>query len=202
MTTNNGRWLKQHAARELATHLGKTRAVDPVVDSATLLVEDDRTRLRRRLQQKRCLTCGARQLAPGGSYFCIHCKPSWRFCSTCETLRPIDLHGKDSRCRGCASAKALAYYHAQPDANLYRLRLKELSRRKKTRADQIFDGVRRRIALADFVRNTPGMSWRKRAALVGVNPTQLENSYWRQTHEDLRDVDASDTARNRVLIPR
>jgi hypothetical protein len=165
-------------------------------------VEPDRTRWRRRLQQKRCLACGCKPIAPGGSYFCIQCKPSWRYCSTCETLRTTAEHGKDSRCKGCASAKALAYYHARPDANLYRLRLKELSKRKKTRADQIFDGIRRRIALADFVRSTPGMSWRRRAALIGVCHGQLESSYWRQCRADLRDVDAADHARNQVLRPR
>lgn len=202
MTTNNARWLRQRAARDLASQLGKTRAIDPVVDSAAPLIEDDRTRWRRRLQQRRCLACGARQIVRGGGYFCIRCRQHWRYCSTCETLRVASEHGKDSRCKGCASAKALSYYHARPDANLYRLRLKELARRKKTRADQIFDGIRRRIALADFVKRTPGMSWRKRAALVGVNPTQLESSYWRQCRDDLRDVDASDHARNQVLRPR
>lgn len=194
-------WRKARAARDLA-QLGRLHPVDRVVDSAEPIVEADRTKWRRRLQQKRCLACGARRLARGGSYFCVAHKADWRYCSTCETLRATPDHGKDSRCKGCASRKALAYYHARPDANLYRLRLKELSRRNKTRADQIFDGIRRRIALADFVKRTPGLSWRRRAALVGVNPTQLESSYWRQCRDDLRDVDAADTARNRVRPPR
>lgn len=173
------------------------------IDPAVVLEEDDRTKWRRRLQQKRCIACGAADLHNHkSSYFCTRHVRTHRYCSTCETLRPIAQHGKDSRCKGCASRKALDYYHARPDANLYRLRLKELSRRKKTRADQIFDGIRRRIALADFVKRTPGMSWRKRAALIGVHHGQLEASYWRQIRNDLQDVDAADTARNVVRPPR
>lgn len=164
--------------------------------------EDSRTRWRRRLQQARCIACGAKKLHHNGSYFCRTHVRAYRYCTTCETLRTTQAHGKDSRCKACASAKALAYYHANPDANLYRLRLKELSRREKTRADQIFDGIRRRIALADFVGRTPGLTWRKRAARIGVNPIQLAASYRKQTRGDLKDVDASDAARKRVRIPR
>lgn len=171
--------------------------------TADVEIESDRAKWRRRLQQRRCLACGAADLVNRKtSYFCIHCKPRWRYCSTCETLRLTIDHGKDSRCKGCASAKALAYYHARPDGNLYRLRLKELSRRTHTRGDQIFLGIRRRIALADFVRRTPGLSWPKRAALLGVDRGQLESSYRKQCRLDRRDADAADDARNRVLRPR
>ena len=170
--------------------------------SAEPLEEDDRTRWRRRFQQKRCLFCGARRLTRGNGFFCAAHIHAYRYCSTCETLRPAAAHGKDFRCRPCAAAKALAQYHAYPDANLYRLRLKELSRRTKTRADQIFDGVRRRIALADFVKRTPGLTWKQRGELAGLDGKQMECSYWRQIRDDLRDVDAADVARSRVVPPR
>jgi hypothetical protein len=170
--------------------------------TAEVEIESDRTRWRRRLQQKRCLVCGVRKIAPGGSYFCIQCKPHWRYCSVCETLRDTATHGKDSRCKGCASRRALADYHRDPDRCLYRIRLQELSKRTRTREDQLFASLRRRIALAALVRRTPGMSWPKRAALVGLNATQLAASYRAQVSGDIRDVDASDHARNQVLRPR
>lgn len=186
---------------------GSTRVERLVAQNPPRPEDSDRMQLRRalwrrRLQHRDCLACGAHRVAPGGSYFCIHCKPHWRYCTTCETLRATADHGKDSRCKPCSAARALAQYHAYPDANLYRLRLKELSKRTKTRADQIFDGIRRRIALADFVRRTPGLTWRERGELAGVNGKQMEASYWRQLRDDLCDADASDAARNKVLPPR
>ncbi len=196
MSTNNARWLRQHAARELATHLGKTRAVDPVVDSSVPLEEDARGKWKRRLQQRRCLTCGARDLVNRTtSYFCIHCKADWRYCSTCETLRSVDAHGRDSRCKGCASRKALKAYYADPDRCLYRLRLQALSKRERSRAEQIFDGIRRRIALAELVKQTPGMSWTKRGVLAGADATYLAETYRKQVRGDVRDADAIDRMR-------
>lgn len=189
-------------ARELATCLALGLAPPPPVDPAQPLEEDNRTRWRRRLQQRRCIACGARDILPYGAYFCAIHQQSHRYCSTCETLREVAAHGKDSRCKSCAAQRALARYHAYPDANLYRLRLKELSKRSKTRADQIFDGIRRRIALATFVRQTPGLTWKQRGEIAGVNPKQLEASYYKQIRDDLKDADYCDQARNRVLIPR
>lgn len=197
--TSGTRHRREKAATDLAARLASAPRPPVPIDPTTPLVEADRTKWRRRLQQQRCIACGAAQLHNRkSSYFCSAHVRTHRYCSTCETLRETTDHGKDSRCKGCASAKALAQYHAYPDANLYRLRLKELSRRTRTRADQIFDGIRRRIALADFVQRTPGLLWRERAALIGVDPKQLESSYWRQTRDDLQDVDAADHARNAV----
>jgi len=159
--------------------------------------ESARERTRRRLQQRRCLVCGARGLANRDtSYFCRLHISAYRYCSTCETLRTTAEHGKDSRCKGCASEKALAYYRANSDANIYRIRLKELATRQSTRGDQILAGVRRRIALAALVRATPGWSWPKRAALVGMNRCQLARNYRQQCAGRVLDADQSDRARD------
>lgn len=93
--------------------------------------EDARTQARRRLQQQRCLVCGARQLS-GSSYFCTLHIRAYRFCSICETLRATADHGKDSRCKACAAGKALAYYHANADATIYRIRLRQIATRTAT----------------------------------------------------------------------
>ena len=191
-------WRKEHAARELARTLAQTRAVERVVDSSVPLREDERTTWRRRLQQRKCLVCGARNLVNRTtSYFCTHCKPDWRYCSTCETLRTLEAHGKDSRCKGCASTKALADYYRDPDRCLYRQRLQALSRRDKTRAEQIFDGIRRRIALFELVKSTPGVSWVARGVLVGSDATYLAEAYRKQCRGNVRDADATDAARRR-----
>lgn len=164
--------------------------------SAERETEDSRTQIRRRLQQRRCLQCGARSLSPYGSYFCRAHIRTHRFCSLCETLRPTEEHGKDSRCKACAAARALECYYANTDRNVYRIRLKQIANRTTTRGDQILEAVRRRIWLAELVRQTPGMSWPKRAAMVGMNATQLAQSYRWQCSGQLRDVDASDRARD------
>lgn len=191
------------AARKTAALFSIVNVDPPPIDPSVPIEEDDRTKWRRRLQQRRCLACGAAQLHNRtSSYFCSAHIRTHRYCSTCETLRERDARGKDSRCKSCASARALARYHANPGANLYRLRLKQMARRERTREDQIFDGVRRRIALAAFVKRTPGMSWPKRAAVLGVNPTQLAASYRTQLRDDLQDADASDRARERFWEAR
>lgn len=159
--------------------------------------EHPRATWRRRLQQKKCLHCGARKLPNPGSYFCVRCFPDWRYCSLCETLRPSLEHGKDSRCRGCANARATAAYHTHyHDANVYRIRLKQIATRTATRGDQIFAHMRRRIALAELVKRTPGMAWPRRAALFGGCPTQLAYQWRQQRSDRLRDVDAADRARD------
>jgi len=159
--------------------------------------ESARTQIRRRLQQRRCLVCGARDLVNHAtSYFCRLHIGTHRYCSTCETLRPAADHGKDSRCKGCANDKALAYYRENSDKNIYRIRLQQIARRTTTRGDQILAGVRRRIALADLVRATPGMSWPKRAAIVNMNATQLAHAYRTQLRGLVCDVDATDRARD------
>lgn len=165
--------------------------------SAERETEDPRIQIRRRLQQRRCLVCGARQLVNNAtSYFCRAHIAHWRYCSTCEVLRPAAEHGKDSRCQACASRKALDYYHQYPDATIYRIRLRQMATRTATRGDQILAHMRRRIALAELVKRTPGWSWPKRAALVGGCPQQLAYQWRRQLRGDLRDVDATDRARD------
>jgi len=166
--------------------------------TAEYLTEDPRVAVRRRLQQRRCLVCGARNLVNHQtSYFCATHKPDWRFCSACETLRPKVAHGKSWLCNGCASTKATAQYHANPDRCLYRLRLKQLARRTQTRGDQIFEHMRRRIALADLVRATPQLSWPKRAALLGRNANQLACDYRMQCAGRILDMDRPDAGRRR-----
>lgn len=159
--------------------------------------ESARATVRRRLQQQRCLVCGARDLVNHQtSYFCRTHIDGWRYCSLCETLRTKRDHGKDSRCKGCAASKALSFYHQHPDATIYRIRLRQIVTRQTTRGDQIFIHLRRRIALAELVRQTPGWSWPKRAAVFGGCPQQLANAYRQQLRADLRDVDAADRARD------
>lgn len=191
-------WRREHAARILAAQLIEARATNRAVDSTEPIEEADRTKWRRRLQQRRCLVCGARKLVNRQtSYFCIHCKPNWRYCSTCETLRTVSEHGKDSRCKVCSGARALAQYHADPDRCIYRQRLRALSLRGRSRSEQIFDGVRRRIALAELVRQTPGMSWERRGTLSGADPSYLAEAYRKQVRGNVRDADAIDQARRK-----
>lgn len=164
----------------------------------TPVEETPRQQWRRRLQQRRCLVCGTRDLANRAtSYFCATHIGTHRYCSRCETLRSTAEHGRDARCRSCASAYALARYHAQPDSTLYRICLRQIAARRQSRADQLMAALRRRIALADLVRATPGWTWRRRAGLVGGNATQLAASYRRQCAGALFDVDAADRARKR-----
>jgi len=165
--------------------------------SADIQIEDTRSQLRRRLQQGRCLVCGARALVNHQtSYFCRLHIAAYRFCSLCETLRLAAEHSKDSHCKPCASRKALKGYHADPDRTIYRIRLRQIATRTATRGDQIFAGVRRRIWLAELVRRTPGLSWPKRAALCGMDATYLAYAYRQQTSDHLRDVDYCDRARD------
>ena len=160
--------------------------------------EAPRVMWRRRLQQRRCLVCGSRALANHlTSYFCERHISTHKYCSICETLRETDAHGRDSRCKGCASTKALAAYHADPDRCIYRIRLRGIAKRTHTRGDQIFAGIRRRIALADLVLSTPGMSWPRRAAIVGLNHTQLAASYREQVSGLNLDPDAADRMKTR-----
>lgn len=166
--------------------------------TAEIETEDSRTTWRRRLQQRRCLTCGSKQLVNNQtSYFCPAHIASHRYCSTCETLRTRQEHGKDSRCRACSGKRSLACYHANADRNVYRIRLKQIGSRRESRADQIFAAVRRRIALADLVRRTPGWSWRRRAALIGGNAACLCAAYRAQTRGFVADPDMADRVRPR-----
>lgn len=197
MTTGNA-WRRERAARDLATHLGKTRAVDPVVESTEPLTEAARTCWRRRLQQRKCLMCGARDLVNHGtSYFCATHRADWRYCSTCETLRPLAAHGKSWTCNSCANIKATARYHADPEPTLYRLRLQQLAKRTQTREDQIFMQVRKRIVIADLVKRTPGLSWTARGALIGRNAKNLSREYRDQCAGRVFDMDRPDSARRR-----
>ena len=159
--------------------------------------EAPRQQWMRRIQQRRCLVCGSRQIVnQQTSYFCRSHHPTHRWCPTCATLRPVAAHGKDSRCRGCAAARALAAYYADPDRTIYRLRLRALARRQLTRGDQIFADLRKRIALADLVARTPGWTWRARAQLAGVRDAEhLAHVYRRQCAGLLQDGDACDRRR-------
>lgn len=165
--------------------------------------EDDRTTWRRRLQQRKCLVCGARKLVnQQTSYFCATHIDGYRYCSTCETLQSAAAHGRDSRCKGCANVRGTRAYHADKDRTLYRRRLTELARRRQSRSDQLFEAIRRRIALAELVKRTPGMSWEKRGRLVGADPTYLAESYRKQCRGDARDADNIDRKRSAYLESR
>lgn len=162
------------------------------------IAEDPRAQVRRRMQQKRCLVCGAKELVNHNvSYFCARHIATHRYCSTCETLRSAEEHGKDDRCRGCANERALAAYYADPDRTLYRLRLKQIARRRQNRADEIFDAVRKRIFLASFVAATPTWTWAQRAAALGMNVTYIADMYRKQCAGRVRDADAADREKRR-----
>lgn len=162
-----------------------------------LITEDPRAQARRRIQAKRCLVCGARQLAGGHntSYFCARHIITHRWCPLCEVLRTAEEHGRDSRCRGCSNTRATAAYHADPDRALYRLRLKQLAQRQCNRADEIFACMRKRIFLAAFVRATPGWTWPRRAAWLGMNATHIAQAYRNQCAGRVRDPDAAERER-------
>jgi hypothetical protein len=164
---------------------------------APAIAEDPRAQARRRIQHKRCLVCGARQLAGGHntSYFCARHITTHRWCPLCEWLRTAEEHGKDSRCRGCSARKALAQYHADPGRTLYRLKLRQLARRQSNRCDEIFSAIRRRIALAAFVAATPGWTWAQRAQTLGMNVTHIAQTYRNQCAGRVRDPDAAERER-------
>lgn len=167
----------------------------PILTDAPI-TEDPRTQLRRRLQQRRCLVCGVRQLAGNAhSYFCAAHLITHRFCPMCEGLRTAAEHGKDTRCLECNRRRGLAGYYADRDRTLYRLRLKQIARRQTTRVDQIFVQMRKRIALAEFVRATPGWSWPMRARHYGVWSSTLATAYREQCAGRVLDVDASERSR-------
>lgn len=161
--------------------------------------ESPAAQLRRRYQQRKCLVCGARSTAHGQrSLFCAAHLTGWRYCAVCSALQPVEDHGRDkSRCKACSARRALAAYYADPDRCLYRIRLAQMSRRSGTRGDQLFASMRRRIALAAFVKATPGMPWRQRAALIGVHPAQLAYNYRLQCSGPQPDVDAPERAKRK-----
>jgi hypothetical protein len=159
--------------------------------------EDTRTQLRRRYQQKKCLICGARDRAGRTALFCA-AHLDYRYCATCMTVRTSASHGRDkSRCKTCSATRALDHYYRDPDRCLYRMRLIQMAKRSGTRGDQIMDSMRRRIALADLVRQTQGMSWPKRAALIGANACQLAYNYRTQCAGPLPDADTPDRAKRK-----
>ena len=158
--------------------------------------ESPRQQWRRRLQQRRCLACGARQLHHGGrSNFCAPHFRTHRWCSGCETVRELSEHGKNKLCRACDAAWKNRAYHAHPDAELYRIRLRRMASRTHTRVETIFAEVRRRIALADLVRATPGMTWRQRGQLVGRHGSFMAEMYRKQCRGDVRDPDHAERSR-------
>lgn len=158
-------------------------------------VEGERARWRRRIQQRRCLVCGSRDLVnQGSSYFCAEHLRTHRWCGLCETLRPLEAHGLDCRCRTCSTARSLAYHRANTERTAYRQRLRDIARRRHTRGEQILVNMRRRIALAAFVAATPGMSWAARGRLLGAAGRTLAEAYRAQCR-GRADVDAADTAR-------
>lgn len=165
--------------------------------------EDDATRWRRRIQQRRCLACGSPDVANRKtSYFCAACRPHYRWCYDCQTLRPAEAGRREPRCRACTAARSLANYYANVDRNIYRIRLQEIGRRRATRADQIFAAVRARIALADLVARTPGLSWEARGRLAGRDASTLARTYRAQCAGEARDIDVADAARRRVTGDR
>lgn len=158
--------------------------------------ETPREQWRRRYQQRRCLACGARELQNRGcSNFCAQHFRSHRWCAACETVRTKAEHGGSRFCRACASAWNRAHYDAHPEASLYYMRLKRMAERTHTREQTIFAEVRRRIALAAFVRATPGLTWRQRGRLVGRHGESMAENYRKQCRGDVRDPDHAELSR-------
>lgn len=168
------------------------------VANTDLHIEDGRTQTRRRYQHKRCLVCGARNRATPWALFCALHIATHCYCAICETVQDAAGFGCDrSRCRACSRARALDSYYADPDRSKYRIRLMQMARRASTRGDQVLEGMRRRIALAELVKRTPGMSWEKRGALVGRYGPQLGSDYRDQCAGRVRDVDMPDRGKRK-----
>lgn len=160
------------------------------------LTETPREQWRRRYQQRRCLACGARELHAGGrSNFCALHFRSHRWCSACETVREKAEHGATKLCRGCDAGWKRRAYDRHPESNLYYMRLKRMAERTHTREETIFAEVRRRIALAAFVRATPGLTWRARGRLVGRHGNSMAENYRKQCRGDVRDPDHAERSR-------
>jgi hypothetical protein len=153
--------------------------------------EDPRTRARRRIQQRKCLVCGARQLHNNNSaFFCSLHFGAWRWCCICETLRPAAEHGgKPNHCRACHAARVRQEYRANPDAARYAVALKRMATRQNTTEDLIFEHMRRRITLAAIVRATPGWTWAQRARAYSMSAWHMVANYNRQRRGDVRDLD-------------
>lgn len=156
----------------------------PILTDAPI-TEDPRTQLRRRLQQKRCLVCGAR-ITSRANYFCPTHHAAYRFCSACESARPTSEHGRNWRCRPCNQAKALTEYYRNPDRLNYRRTLCDMAGRRETEADQLFRRMRAQIALAAFVAQTPGWTWERRAVVMGGGAANLATRWRRQTGRSAR----------------
>jgi hypothetical protein len=88
------------------------------------------------------------------------------------------------------------YYEQHRDTYVYAIRLRQLAERRQTRGDLLFLSLRRRIALAELVRQTPGWTWPRRARAFGGNATYLAEQWRQQQRDDRRDVDAVDRARD------
>lgn len=176
-----------------------------ITQEAPPIVEDARTQVRRRMQQRRCLVCGARQLHPH-TYFCAFHFGHYGYCRVCEVVRPRAEHGNQLECRGCRSADRMRRHEADPDAQRYRLRLRQMRTRLYSMSDLVLTTAARRIALADLVRATPGATWSERAARIEWPYTwrALRVAYLRQCGGDVKDpdwchkVDAAHTKRGRV----
>jgi hypothetical protein len=157
------------------------------------ITESPKTQLRRRYQQKKCLVCGAKNRATPWALFCASHRATHRYCSLCETVQAVGDYGADrSRCRICSRRRALDQYYADPERSKYRIRLRQMAVRSGTRGDQVFANIRRRIALANLVRQTPGISWPERGQLIGRYGPQLASDYRDQCAGRVRDVDAPD----------
>lgn len=176
-----------------------------ITQDAPPVVEDARTQVRRRMQQRRCLVCGARQLHPH-TYFCGAHFGHYGYCRVCEVVRPRAEHGKHLECRGCRSAERMRRHRDDPDAARYRLRLRQIAQRHYSIGEAVLATAARRIALADLVRRTPGMPWAERAALINWPYTwnALRVAYLRQCGGDVKDpdwchkVDAAHTRKGRL----
>lgn len=141
----------------------------------------------------------AEDLAHAGKRWCAHCRKG--------QPRTLWASPRSKRCRACTSAydaarvkapvrsRQLANYYADPDRTIYRIRLKHMAQRSSTRADQIFDGMRKRIALATFVARTPGWSWTMRARRYGMCAVGMAATYRKQCAGAVRDADMADVAR-------
>lgn len=169
-----------------------------IADTTEPIVEDATAQIRRRYQQKRCLVCGARNRASTWALFCTAHIATHRYCPVCIRVGMADEMGNDrSRCRTCSRKRALEHYYRNPDRTCYAIRLRQMHVRSGTRGDQIMDSMRRRIALAELVRRTPGMSWRERGLLVGRNPTQMAYNYRNQCQGPQPDADEADRGKRK-----
>lgn len=82
--------------------------------------ETDLQRVRRRLQQRRCLGCGSPDREPR-LHMCAGCKEKVQYCNRCEQVKPVAAFGRHGDwCRACHIERKRSQ---DPEAGKWRMRI-------------------------------------------------------------------------------